>query len=451
MEEQAVRDAPAGYKAAADVATREDVPPGYKRTEVGVIPRDWHSRSLQSVGIDPAVKAGPFGSSLTKASYSQSGYKVYGQEQVIRGDHHFGDYFIGEEKYRQLRSCSVRPRDVLISLVGTAGKALLIPDDAPPGIINPRLVRVRLNQEQVDPPFFKHLFESSQVQGALIGHAQGGTMDVLNARILRDLRLPIPMLFEQRAIATALSDADALIESLDRLIAKKRAIKQAAMQQLLTGQTRLPGFTGGWETKRLGDVGTFYKGQGIRRDDVSNEGVPCIRYGEIYTRYGDCVLTPESRIPKTVAEAAFPLRTGDILFAGSGETAEEIGMCVAYLGEQPAFAGGDIVVLRPNEGVSAYLGRLLNHPTIAQEKARLGQGDAVVHISARNLAQIEVQMPRQEEQTAIATVLSDIDTEIEALEHRRDKARQIKQGMMQQLLTGRVRLVEPELSKEATA
>ena len=122
-------------------------------------------------------------------------------------------------------------------------------------------------------------------------------------------------------------------------------------------------------------------------------------------------------------------------------------MCVAYLGEQPAFAGGDIVVLRPNGGISAYLGRLLNHPTIAQQKARLGQGDAVVHISARNLAQIEVHLPNPEEQTAIATILSDMDTEIETLEHRRDKARQIKQGMMQQLLTGRVRLVAPHITE----
>ncbi|WP_311882785.1 restriction endonuclease subunit S [Halomonas piscis] len=267
------------------------------------------------------------------------------------------------------------------------------------------------------------------------------------------IRVPLPEVGEQRAIATALSDADALIESLDRLIAKKRAIKQAAMQQLLTGQTRLPGFTGEWETKRLGEIGTFYKGQGIRRDDVSDEGVPCIRYGEIYTRYGDCVVAPESSIPEHLSESAFPLRSGDILFAGSGETAEEIGMCVAYLGEQPAFAGGDIVVLRPNGGTSAYLGRLLNHPTIAQQKARVGQGDAVVHISARNLAQIEVHFPDQKEQTAIATVLSDMDSEVEALEHRRYKARQLKQGMMQQLLTGRVRLVEPEVEnvREASA
>lgn len=269
----------------------------------------------------------------------------------------------------------------------------------------------------------------------------------INNKHVKPLSFPVPLPEEQRTIATALSDADALIESLDRLIAKKSAIKKAAMQQLLTGQTRLPGFTGKWETKRLGEIGTFYKGQGIRRDDVGDEGVLCIRYGELYTRYDDYVTVLESRIPKAVADTAFPLKTGDLLFAGSGETAEEIGMCVAYLGVQRAVAGGDIVVLRPAEGISAYLGHLLNHPSIAHQKARLGQGDAVVHIGARNLAQVIVNLPPNEEQAAIATVLSDMGSEIEALERRRDKARQIKQGMMQQLLIGRIRLVESGFRK----
>ncbi len=252
----------------------------------------------------------------------------------------------------------------------------------------------------------------------------------------------MPEAKEQRAIAEVLSDVDGQMAALDKLIAKQRTIKQATMQQLLTGKTRLPGFSGEWKTCTLGDLGPFSKGRGIKREDVSDEGVACIRYGELYTRYHNYIKMPVSRVSRDVALTAQPIRTGDLLFAGSGETAEEIGRSAAYLGDEEACAGGDIVILTPIGQNSLYLGHLMNHESVAHQKARLGQGDAVVHISARNLAQIEISLPPVQEQAAIVAVLSDMDAEIGALERRRDKTKQIKQGMMQQLLTGRVRLVD---------
>ena len=259
------------------------------------------------------------------------------------------------------------------------------------------------------------------------------------------IQLPLPPTkAEQEAIAEALSDVDKLLGSLEKLIAKKRAIKQAAMQQLLSGKTRLPGFSGEWETKRLGELGSFSKGRGIKRGDVTDTGLPCVRYGELYTRYKDYILNPASYIPPTVALEALPIKKGDLLFAGSGETAEEIGTCAAYIGEEPAYAGGDIILLTPSGQSSIYLGHLMNHPTVAVQKARMGQGDAVVHISANNLAQVKIELPPLTEQIAIAAVLSNMDAEIAALERRREKTRAIRQGMMQQLLTGRVRLVSAQ-------
>ena len=254
--------------------------------------------------------------------------------------------------------------------------------------------------------------------------------------------IPLPTISEQRAIAEALSDVDGVLAALEALITKKRAIQQAAMQQLLTGKTRLPGFSGAWETKRLGDLGVFSKGRGIKREDVSDTGLPCIRYGELYTRYKDYILNAVSRIPPAVALEALPIKKGDLLFAGSGETAEEIGICAAYLGEEPAYAGGDVITLTPSGQNPIYLGHLMNHPIVARQKARMGQGDAVVHISASNLAQVRIDLPPLTEQTAIATVLSDMDAEIAVLGQRRNKIRAVKQGMMQQLLTGQVRLVQ---------
>lgn len=447
-ERHAVHDSAPACRAATVDGAPDDAPEGYKRTEVGVIPEKWRVRSLDSIGGDPAVKAGPFGSSLTKSSYSQTGFKVYGQEQVLRGDHLFGDYFISKEKYRQLRSCSVKPGDVLISLVGTAGKALLIPEDAVAGIINPRLVRVRLNEAQIEPRFFKYLIESEQIQTALSRDAQGGTMDVLNAGILRALHLPIPPFLEQRAIATALSDADALIESLDRLIAKKRAIKQAAMQQLLTGQSRLPGFSGPWEKKRLGDYVTFLKTGTNSRSELSGRGsVAYLHYGDIHVGAG-VRLDPDSvdmpRIDRSKVRRLDYLQRGDLVFVDASEDLEGVGKCVevAHVPPNGMVAGLHTIAARFNKAVleDGFKAYLQFCPDFIQPLRRLAAGTKVLATNRQHIASIEMALPEPSEQKAIASMLSDIDAEIEALERWRDKAHQVKKGMMQQLLTGRVRL-----------
>ena len=199
-------------------------------------------------------------------------------------------------------------------------------------------------------------------------------------------------------------------------------------------------FGGEWETKQLKELGSFFKGRGIKRDDVSDEGLPCIRYGELYTRYQDYILDVASRIPPNVAATAVPIKTGDLLFAGSGETAEEIGRCAAYLGKEQAYAGGDVIVLTPSGQNSIYLGHLMNSPIVSAQKARLGQGDAVVHIYINNLAQVEIELPPITEQNAIAEVLSDVDGLLNALEALIAKKQAIKQATMQQLLTGKTRL-----------
>ena len=131
-------------------------------------------------------------------------------------------------------------------------------------------------------------------------------------------------------------------------------------------------FSGEWETKQLGEIGLFSKGRGIKRDDVTDEGVPCIRYGELYTRYQDYILKVASRIPPEVAETALPIKTGDLLFAGSGETAEEIGRCAAYLGKEQVYVGGDVIVLTPSGQNPIFLGHLMNSPIVAAQKAAFG-------------------------------------------------------------------------------
>ena len=349
--------------------------------------------------------------------------------------------YVPEQAFPAIQNYRIYSEDIFISVAGSLGIV---------GVVPPELSGANLTENanyitelQCDRDYLKYWLMSHPIQNAIKLIQTTGAQPKLALGQIAKFVVAIPQdIEEQNAIAKVLSDVDGLINALDALIAKKRAIKQATMQQLLTGKTRLPGFNGAWETKRLGEIGSLVKGRGIKRDDVTDEGVPCIRYGELYTRYKDYILKIESRIPSSVAATSLPIKTGDLLFAGSGETAEEIGRCAAYLGEEQTYAGGDVIVLTPSGQNSIYLGHLMNSPTVSAQKTRMGQGDAVVHIYINNLAQVQIELPPIEEQRAIAAVLSDMDAEIAALEHRRHKTIAIKRGMMQQLLTGKVRLLK---------
>ena len=427
------------------------VPPGYKQTDLGVIPEHWHIRQLADICMPQGIVRGPFGGTLKKDTFVTSGFKVYEQQNAIYKSSEIGSYFVDQSKYAEMHRFSVSPGDFIISCSGTIGRIFQVPPDAPQGVINQALLKLTTDDEVVYDRYFYILFEWDKFQIRIIDSTQGGAMkNLVGMDVFRTITVVLPPLSEQRAIAEALSDVDGLLNALNALIAKKQAIKQATMQQLLTGKTRLPGFSEVWETKQLRELGPFAKGRGIKRDDVSYEGLPCIRYGELYTRYQDYILKVASRIPPSVAATALPIKTGDLLFAGSGETAEEIGRCAAYLGKEKAYAGGDIIVLTLSGQNSIYLGHLMNHPIVAEQKARMGQGDAIVHISANNLAQVKIELPPIAEQNAIASVLSDMDAEIVSLEQHRDKTRAIKQGMMQQLLTGWVRLSESRICTDDT-
>lgn len=295
----------------------------------------------------------------------------------------------------------------------------------------------------VEPRYVVHQI-NSQTDRLRNVVATGNGQPNLNTGLIGAIEIAFPCRAEQSAISDALDASNALIASLTQLLTKKREIKQGAMQELLTGKRRLPGFDRPWKESKLRQLGTFLKGAGIRRDEALSGDLPCVRYGEIYTSHSDHIRSFGSWISPEVASTSTLLRKGDLLFAGSGETKEDIGKCVAFLNDEPAYAGGDIVILRLTvEADSMFLGYLLNMPSVARQKASRGQGDAVVHISANALGEIEVGLPDAAEQAAIAQVLSDMDSEITTLESRLSKARALKQGMAQALLTGRIRLVEP--------
>lgn len=191
-----------------------------------------------------------------------------------------------------------------------------------------------------------------------------------------------------------------------------------------------------WEIKNLSQIGSFSKGKGISKTEANSGDIPAIRYGELYTKHHNIIRRFYSFINNQVARNSVKLKKGDLLFAGSGETKEEIGKSVAFVSDELAFVGGDIVILSPNKDCqSSFLGYLLNSKVIQKQKAANAQGDAVVHIYSNSLKDIQIPLPPLPEQEAIAGALSDSDKWIDSLEQLIAKKRLIKQGAMQELLT----------------
>ena len=415
--------------------------PGYKQTEVGVIPVEWalvplvelidESRSIR-YGIVQPGKFDPAGRYMVRGQDYSTGWVA--PSELFR---------VSPQVEEPFKNARVKTGDVVITIVGAStGHIEVIPDWLDGANLTQTTARLAINPAKAFSGFCKCYLQSAAGQRQVANYLKGAAQPGLNCGDIEKFRIPLPpTLPEQRAIATALSDVDGLLGGLDRLIAKKRDLKQAAMQQLLTGQTRLPGFHGEWEVKRLGEVGRFLKGSGVTKDQTRSGTLACVRYGELYTQHNDVVRDFHSWISPGVAATAVLLKPGDILFAGSGETKEEIGKCAAFVSDIEAYAGGDIVILRPDDSDSVFLGYYLNTSSIARQKASRGQGDAVVHISSSALSDVRCRLPPLPEQTAIASVLTEMDAELAALTQRREKTRALKQAMMQELLTGRTRLV----------
>ena len=347
---------------------------GYKRSDVGVIPDDWDAKPL-----------GEIGDSLIGLTYRPTQVRKYGTLVLRSSNVQNGTLCFDDNVYVDADipdRIMVRPGDILVCVRNGSrdliGKSALIDERAVGMTFGAFMGVFRSEYGQ----FLRHVFQSGIFKKQINEHL-GATINQITNKSLNSLKVPLPPTDEEQTeIARALSDVDALLASLDQVIAKKRDLKQAAMQKLLTGETRLPGFSGNWEVKQLGDIGHFFKGRGVKKDEAQSGKLPCIRYGEIYTHHNDYIKSFNSWISPQVASTATRLKKGDLLFAGSGETKEEIGKCVAFIDDCEAYAGGDTVILRANDINPMFMGYYCNTAPIAAQKASKGQGDAVVHISA---------------------------------------------------------------------
>jgi len=416
---------------------------GCKQTDVGVIPADWDVGGLGrfwSVTDCKHVTAAFVPDGFPVASIREVQSRFVDLRNAKRTTEHFYDLLIeGGRK--------PRPGDLILSRNATVGEVAQVTELHPPFAMGQDVCLLRKKSGDHSTEFLQALFESPVILNQLTNLMVGSTFKRANVEQIRGFAVPMPPPLEQRAIAAALSDVDALLAGLDRLIAKKRDLKQAAMQQLLTGQTRLPGFKGEWEVKRLGEHVAFLKnGVHSRAALTTNGPIKNLHYGDIHASRS-VILDPSSMpsLSSDCARALGRLMNGDLVFVDASEDLDGVGKSVEIVGAAGVqfVAGLHTIAARFDPSVLAhgFKAYLQFCPPFRLHLKRLAAGTKVYATNRGHIASAEMPLPSVQEQSSIAAVLSDMDAELTALEARRDKTRALKQGMMQELLTGRTRLV----------
>ena len=405
------------------------VPADYKRTDAGVIPEDW---SASTVGAEFRVQLGKM---LDAANNAGVAKPYIGNRSVQWGRIDLTGIESVALTSADLLRFRLRSGDLLVCEGGEIGRAAIW--DAP---IRECYFQKALHRLRPTRGYDPYLMMSMLQRWALIGHLADYVTQTSIAHLPKDkfetLPLPVPPAAEQRAIAAVLSDVDALIGSLEALIAKKRSIKRAAMQQLLTGRTRLPGFKGEWETRRLGEIAAITMGQSppSASYNVIGEGLSLIQ--------GKADISGRATVDRTWTNAPSKVcEAGDIVLTVRAPVG------AVAIASKDACLGRGVCGLKPLIDSQFLYCALV--PLESQWEG-VGQGSTFSAADSGQVAGFLVAVPSdRSEQRAIAAVLTDMDAEIAALERRLDKTRAIKQGMMQQLLTGAIRLPIPEAVGES--
>lgn len=382
----------------------------------------------------PAIKAGPFGSSIKKEDYVSTGYKVYGQEQVISGNLLLGDYFLDEKKFNQLKSCAVSPGDVLLSLVGTIGKALVVPKNAPPGIINPRLLRISVDKSRINPQYLKHFVEAEPTARTLKRWSQGGTMDVLNGEIVGALPVYLPCLRMQECVVSTLSEWDTAIEKTEQLISARELHYTYELSRLIS-QGEHP----------RSHVGNFAKEVSERNRGGNDERVLSVTNSRGF-------VLPEDQFERRVASADL----SNYKVVARGQYAYNPSRI--NVGSIARLDDWDMGVLSPMYVVfgldssrinSDYFLHWLDSHEARERIKKSAQGSVRETVSFTEFAAIAFPLPDLDRQAAIARYLNTLREEISTLGVYIEKLKEQKRGLMQKLLTGQWRV--PVASTEVTA
>jgi type I restriction enzyme S subunit len=417
--------------------------PGYKQTEVGVIPEEWEVKSIRDFA---SIKTGPFGTLLKADEYSGSdGVPLISVGEVGAGRFRITEHtpLVPEKVVRRLPQYVLRAGDIVFGRKGAVDRSALVTQAEDGWFLGSDGISIRPTVKY-HPPYLAAQFQRNEIQTWLLQNAIGTTMASLNQGILSRVQVPYAPIPEQIAIAEALGDVDALLDGLERLIAKKRDIKQATMQQLLTGQTRLPGFTGKWVNTILSNIGKFKNGLNKNISEFGH-GLPFVNLMDVFGVNNISSTLNLGLVASTkIDREAYDLRQGDVLFIRSSVKPSGVGLTAVVENDLTDTVYSGFLIRFRDEGVlDTNFKRYCFYSDCFRKKIISASSvSANTNINQNALGTLSIPLPpTKSEQTAIAAVLTDMDNEIAALEARRDKTRALKQGMMQELLTGRTRLV----------
>lgn len=429
--------------------------PGYKQSEIGVIPEEWQVTLLE-----------PHVTFLKNAACSRAELTISDPVRYL----HYGDVHSWSGSYLDpdapglprlplsaaTRLPRLRPGDVVFvdaseDLEGIGKSVELVGSTSTEVVAGLHTIAARFSNEFFADGF-KGLLQFVPAFSCHLKRLAAGTKVFATSRAhISSAFVALPPLPEQRAIAGALADVDAQIAAQSRLVAKKRDLRTAALQRLLTGQTRLSGFTAPWQTKRLGDHVRFLRnGVHSRAQLTVSDPVRYLHYGDIHVATSirlDLRTAEMPRLPEREAARLSRLEDGDVVFVDASEDLSGVGKSLEIMGAagMEAVAGQHTIAARFDKAVLAdgFKGYLQFIPAFVAHLRRLAAGIKVYATNRKHIASAEIMLPGPEEQRAIARVLSDMEAEITALEARLDKTRALKQAMMQALLTGRIRLPVP--------
>lgn len=423
-----------------------EVKPGYKQTEIGLIPNDWE---VTTVGNEFSIQLGKM---LDSEKNSGVPKPYLGNRAIQWGRIDVASIGTIKLTSSDLQRFQLREGDLLVCEGGEIGRAAIWRRPIEECYYQKALHRLRpIRGYSVQ--LMLNVLERLASTGFLLNFITQTSIAHLPKDKFETVPIPSPPTKgEQEAIAEALSDADALIESLERLVAKKRQIKQGAMQELLTGKKRLPGFTGEWEVKPLSELFTFSGGFSASRDQLSTEGHCYLHYGDIHksakpyidvrSEYHDL---PKLDVLLNRIPSASLLEDGDVVFVDASEDDEGTSKHVVIVNEDGIsyISGLHTIVAKSKTGDLDHLYRRYCFQTTAIKKQFyfFSVGTKVSGISKTNIAKVLLSVPSLPGQRLIASILRDMDAEMAALNVQLAKARLLKQGMMQELLTGKTRLI----------
>lgn len=403
----------------------------FKDTEIGRIPEEWEIYPLSSIVSDMAD--GPFGSNLKTEHYiSEKQVRVVQLSNIgDDGWHNSNTKYTSFTHASTLSRCIIPTGSVLIAKMMPAGRAIICPNIDSQYILGSDVVRITCNTK-VEPKYFVYYTKSKLYLEQISDYTQGSTRQRTSISKLKTMQIVIPPAKEQYSIASALTSINNLISSLGKLIEKKKNIKQGAMQQLLTGQIRLKGFSEPWVKRKLGDIGSLAMCKRIFQEETSEKGdVPFYKIGT-FGQQADAYIT-KGKYEQFKQMYRFPQK-GDVLISAAGT----IGRTVIYNGEPAYFQDSNIVWL-------AHNGKYITNNFLFYIYQRTDwntEDTTIARLYNNNFNNTCIHFPSSiTEQQAIANILSKIDNEITALETKKAKYEAIKQGMMQQLLTGKIRLI----------